>query len=314
MKATEIGRLERVRLREVWEHEAQNFTQWLEKNIDLLGEVIDIEFSDVEREQSAGDFHVDLIAKDDEGNTVVVENQLEKSNHDHLGKIITYAAALDAKIAVWIVSSPRPEHVAAVTWLNESSSASFYIVKVEAVKIGSSPPAALFTLITGPSEETATIQKAKKDIADRHDIRKRWWTLLIEKCKKAGALHKHLTPGSYSWVGTSSGLRGLNFNYVVSQQESGVELYIDRGKDSDDENMEIFHLFHESKVDIEATFGEPLRWDSLEARRACRIRYSISGGYRSDESAWDDVQERKIDAMTRLESALRPYCEKVKKS
>ncbi len=120
-----ISKLERVKLREVWKNEASDFTRWLEENIDILNEVLDITLSNPEREQAAGSFSVDLVAEDQSGNTVIIENQLEKSDHDHLGKVITYLTAFDAKAAVWIVAKPRPEHVKAIAWLNEASSGSF---------------------------------------------------------------------------------------------------------------------------------------------------------------------------------------------
>src|SRR3954469_475192 len=141
-----VGRLERVPLREVWPHEALDFTRWLEENTDVLSEVLDFELQNVERERAAGSFSVDLIGEDGDSRPVVIENQLERSDHDHLGKLITYLTAFDAARAVWIVADPRPEHVGAVTWLNESSSSSFYLLKVEAVRILGSPPAPLLTL------------------------------------------------------------------------------------------------------------------------------------------------------------------------
>ena len=116
---------------------------------------------------------------------------------------------MGAKAAIWIVSDPRPEHVAAITWLNEATSAAFYMVKVEAVRIGSSPAAPLFTLIVGPSEETEEVGHTKREIAERYTIRKRWWTQLIERSAKISKLHAHITPGEYSWIGTSSGVRDL---------------------------------------------------------------------------------------------------------
>lgn len=123
-----IGKIQRVTLREVWKHEALDFTTWLENNIDVLNDALDLSLTNVEREQTAGTFSVDLVAEDDSGNLAVIENQLAKSDHDHLGKLITYLTSLEAKVGVWIVSEPRPEHVKAVSWLNESSSAAFYLV------------------------------------------------------------------------------------------------------------------------------------------------------------------------------------------
>jgi|GEM_PF-1898783 len=149
-----IGKIRGVELREVWRHEAYDFTTWLEHNPDVLSEALGIVIDNVERERSVGNFRVDLRGEDASGNAVVIENQLERSDHDHLGKLITYVAASQAHTAIWIVSDPRPEHVGAITWLNESATADFFLVKVEAIRIGDSPAAPLLTLITGPSAET----------------------------------------------------------------------------------------------------------------------------------------------------------------
>src|SRR5690606_8066214 len=114
-----------------------------------------------------------LVAEDEDGNPVIIENQLGKSDHDHLGKLITYVTAFDAKTGIWIVADPRPEHVNAISWLNQSTSATFYLVKVEAVRVqapGSdqvSPPAPLLTLIVGPDETSKEIGEKKKELADR---------------------------------------------------------------------------------------------------------------------------------------------------
>lgn len=313
MKELDIGRLERVPLREVWPHEAKDFTQWLENNIDVLNDALDLSLINVDREQAAGTFSVDLVAEDEGGGTVIIENQLEKSNHDHLGKLITYLTAMAAKTAIWIVSDPRPEHVAAITWLNESSSAQFYMVKVEAVRIGNSPAAPLFTLIVGPSDEAKEVGQTKKEIAERYTLRKRWWTELVKRSASVNNLHSHITPGEYSWIGTSSGVRGLNLNYVVKQDWCGAELYIDRGKDADDENKNIFDQLAAHKTSIEQAFGGELSWERLDSKRACRIRYaSQEGGYRSAEEDWPEIQDDLIQAMDRLEKALRPHLKKLK--
>ena len=134
-----IGKIQRVPLREVWKHEALDLTKWLQNNIEVLNEPLDLSLSNAEREQSAGDFSVDLVAEDEDGSLVVIENQLEKSDHAHLGKLITYLTAIGAKKAVWIVADPRPEHVAAIAWLNEGSAAAFYLLKIEGIRIGDSP-------------------------------------------------------------------------------------------------------------------------------------------------------------------------------
>jgi hypothetical protein len=203
--------------------------------------------------------------------------------------------------------------VSAINWLNESSSATFYMVKVEAVRIGESPAAPLFTLIVGPSEETKDVGQTKKEIAERYGIRKRWWTTLIERSAKINRLHAHITPGEYSWIGASSGVRGLNFNYVVTQDECAAELYIDRGKDGEEENKSIFDQFLGRRSEIDAAVGAELSWDRLEGKRACRIRLTqTGGGYRSPEDQWPTLQDNIIKGMDRLEKALRPHLKQLR--
>lgn len=313
--SSSIGKLERVPLREVWKHEAHDFTQWLQDNIEVLNETLDLSLANVAREQAAGSFSIDLVAEDEGGGTVIIENQLEKSNHDHLGKLITYLTAMQAKAAIWIVSDPRPEHVAAITWLNESSSAAFYMVKVEAVKIGSSPAAPLFTLIVGPSEEARVVGQIKSELSGRDQLFRKWWNGLIDRSAAVNKLHAHITPSTVHWIGASSGIRGLGLNFVVTQDWCAAELYIDRGKDSDDENKAIFDQLAAHQTEIEQAFGGPLSWERLDAKRACRIRFTNeAGGYRSPEDQWPALQDTVICGMDRLEKALRPHLKLLKLS
>jgi hypothetical protein len=304
-----IQRIERLALRDVWPHEALHFTKWLEENIEVLNEVLEIELDPdgVEREQAAGAFSIDLVAKDRDGRTVIVENQLERTNHDHLGKLLTYTAAMDAKVAVWVSSDPRPEHIAAVTWLNETTGADFYLIKVEAIRIGGSPAAPLFTRIVGPSAEFRQVGEKKRDLADREDIRHRWWVSLIERSTKVTKLHAHITPSTVSWISTASGLPGVSYIYTVTKGGIGVEIYIDRGKDSEDENLAIFRQLEARKDEIEREFGPGLlEWQTLEDRRACRIRCRRdNGGYRSPEADWPRIQDECISDMARLEKVFR---------
>ena len=308
-----IGKINRVPLREVWKHEALDFTKWLEDNLDVLSEAIKVKLSNAEREKNAGDFSFDLVAEDENGNPVIIENQLEKSNHDHLGKIITYLTSFGAKAAVWIVSEARPEHINAISWLNETSAASFYLLKVEAIQIDESKPAPLLTLIVAPSEEGRVIGKKKKEMAERYDIRYRFWTELLDYAKTKTKLHTNISPTDHGWLGTGAGISGLGYNYAITKHEAYVELYIDKGKDSNKENLSIFKQLEASKTEIENVFGGPLEWQELENRRACRIRKTItSGGYRDSEEKWPVIHKTMVDAMIRLEKALTNYIKKIK--
>lgn len=308
--AMHIGRIERVPLREVWQHEAHDFTTWLQDNIELLNETVGLELSSADVEQAAGDFSVDIIAEDLEGNPVIIENQLGQSDHDHLGKLITYLTAIEARSAIWIASDPRPEHVSAISWLNESSSADFYFLKVEAIRIEESVPAPLFTQIVGPSDETRQAGETKRELSERHFIRRDFWSQLLSRAKERTKLHANISPSTNGWVGTGAGLSGLAFNYVIKQHSGRVELYIDRGKNSRDENKEIFDALKEHRADIEETFGSELRWQRLDEAMASRISVEIdAGGYRDDE--WKSVQDMMIDTMIRFAEALQPHIEQL---
>ena len=303
-----IGKIERIKLRDVWKHEALDLTTWLQENIEILNEAIDLNISNPEIEKSAGSFKVDIVAEDDSGNPVIIENQLEKSDHEHLGKLITYLVALEAKTAIWIVADTKPEHLASISWLNESSSANFYLLKLEAIKIGGSSPAPLLTLIVGPSEEGIEVGKAKKEIAERYQIRGKFWTQLLETAKEKSRLHANISPNRHNWLGASAGKQGLGFNYSLRKNEAQVELYIDRGKEKEDENISIFEQLVKEKEAIEESFGDSLEWESLETRRACRIKKIIrKGGYRDAETKWPEIHASMVEAMIRLEKALKPH-------
>jgi len=307
-----IEKIKHLELRDVWRHEAWDFTRWLEENIDVLNDVLDFNLTAVEREQAAGSFNIDLVAEDDSGNLVVIENQLEKSNHDHLGKVITYLTALDAKAAIWIVSDPRPEHIKAISWLNESSSASFYLLKVEAIKIGDSDPAPLLTLIVGPSEEAVIVGKTKKEMKERHILRHKFWSQLLEKAKQKTKLHSNRSPGKDSWISAGAGKSGLGFNYAVRQHDAQIELYINRDRETGEGNKEIFNQLYEKKEQIERDFGASLEWEKLEQKKACRIRKRIEGGGYKDEDKWDDIHEQMINTMIKFEKAVKSHIKNLK--
>lgn len=307
-----VGKLKKIPIRDVWPHEALDFTSWLQDNIEILNETIGINLSSAEREQSAGDFKVDILAEDESGDPVVIENQIGKSDHDHLGKIITYLTSFEAKTAIWLVSDPRPEHITAITWLNETAPEAFYLLRLEAVKIGDSRPAPLFTPIVGPSEESRQIGQKKKEWAEREKLRHKFWNGLLERASTRTNLHKGISPGHDSYINTGAGMAGLSYAYVIRKHDSQVEMYIDRGKGNKEENDKIFNFFKSHQKPIEDEFGDRIDWEYLEGRRACRIaKYIDQGGYRDSEKEWPNTQNIMIEAMIRLEKALSPHLEKL---
>lgn len=307
-----IGKIAKVPLREIWKHEAHDFTTWLEENIEVLRDQFEFELQNIRREHTTGNFNVDLVAEDEDGHVVVIENQLEKSNHDHLGKVLTYLAAVDAHRAIWIVSEARQEHIKAMTWLNESGLAEFYLLKVEGIRIDDSKPAPLFTTIVKPSEEVREAGETKKEYAERHYARKNFWTFLLEQAKTKTKLHAKISPGIYNWIGAGSGFAGITYNYSIAKQDGKIELYIDYDKNDGKDNKRIFDLLLQRKDVIEQAFGETLLWERLDNKRASRITKLYSSGGYADEDNWPVVAGEMTDGMVRLERALTPELQRVR--
>ena len=151
----DLGVLTRGHPREVWANEAQNFTPWLEEHIDLLGEALGMDLEITGREVAVGDFSLDLLGKETgTDRVVIIENQLERTDHDHLGKMLTYAGGLDARVVVWVSGHVRDEHREAIHWLNEQTTdaVAFFAVELEVLKIDDSLPALRFNIVAQPSE------------------------------------------------------------------------------------------------------------------------------------------------------------------
>jgi hypothetical protein len=156
-------------------------------------------------------------------------------------------------------------------------------------------------------------RKERKDKAERYILRKRFWTKLLNYARTKTDLHANISPSEFSFIGTGSGIRGLGYNYTVKQLTGSVELYIDRGSNQDEENNRIFDIFYQKKAAIESELETSLDWQKLDKKRACRIKLIVTdGGYRSDESQWQEVIETMVDSMIALEHAMRPHLESVR--
>lgn len=297
-----IGRLYRVPLRDVWKHEAANFTTWLQDHLDVLSEALDIELNSAEREQPVGDFSVDLVAQDDQGRTVVIENQLEPTDHRHLGQLLTYLSTLVVEVAVWVVSRARPEHVNAINWLNQQTSCVFYLVQVEAFRIDDSAPAALFTLIVGPSEGLREAGQTRRARTEHEAARARFWDGLLAVARERLDLHVEQPSGHYHRLESPGSVQGLRYVYVITRDSARVELVI-HGQQSE-RNRAVFAALRRESAEIEAAFGGPLAW--LQGGHTCRLRHDIALGGLDDEDRWPELIEAMVGAMERLYHAIEP--------
>ncbi len=306
-----VGKIERVPLREVWKHEAYDFTKWLGDNIEILSDAIGINLDNTEIEAAAGSFNVDIVAKDDFGNYVVIENQLEKSNHDHLGKLITYLTMWDAKTAIWIVEEPRAEHIKAVNLLNGLPDTSFYMLKIEAVRIGNSEPAPLLTEIVGPSEAVQRVGTIIKEYSKREKIYLEFWTQLFERLKSKTQLFSSMTPNKKSWVTTGAGISGINYGFALTKDWVKVAIVI---KNSDkDFNKRVFKDLEKNRDEITREFGENLSWElKPESKYSAINRTYEIGEYLNDPDRWIEVQDILIDGMVQMEQAFKPWIARIR--
>lgn len=309
-----IGRLEKVPLRDLWAHEAQNLTVWLAENLNLISDEIGINLTFVERERNIGPFFADIVAEDDRQRLVIIENQLERSDHDHLGKLVTYISNLDAGAAVWITPNPREQHKVAVEWLNKYLPEDIYIflIMIEAFRIGESDVAPKLTVVAGPSSLNKAIGVEQKESATRHIARKAFWTRLLDRAKLQTQLHSSVSPNEDTWLSTGAGISGLTYTYVVNRNTARVEFVI--GSSDKSANKKIFDALALHTTEIEARFGGRLEWTRHDESKVSYIRHNIVGGREGEQAQVDEVQDKMIDAMIRLEYSLRPEIDRLREA
>ncbi len=307
-----ISRLQKVQLRELWAHEAHGFTKWLAENIDFLGEALNLELTLIEREAAAGPFTADILAEDSDGNYVIIENQLEQTDHDHLGKLITYLSNLEAKKAVWITRAPRPEHEKAIHWLNEviPADTAFYLIKLEAYRIDQSAPAPLLSIVAGPSTESKRVGIQKKELAERHILRLEFWKGLLERAKTIAPSLANRTPSKDNWISVGAGKSGFSYSYVIRMEDAHIELYIDVGEA--DRNKQLFDTLATNKDDIQRAFGKPLEWQRLDEKRGCRIRHVFSSSGLSNQERWPELQQHMLETMVSFQRVFREELNKLR--
>lgn len=312
-KKTKIIPLETIPLEKAFPNESKDLTPWLADNIEALGERLGLKLSIEQREKSVGDFRVDLLCQDGEGQKVIVENQVEATDHDHLGKLLTYLVNLDAKIAIWVTSNPRSEHQRVIEWLNEASpnDTAFYLVKVEAIKTGEDIISPLFSVLAKPDNQTKEIGEDKKEWAERHHHRLEFWKGLLERNKAKTKLFSNISPSRYHYISTGSGKAGIHFSYCVYRECGTVELYIDADHDTGKGNKAVFDALHDQREAIEKEFGAPLEWQRLDDKRASRILKTFDTGGLTKPDTWPALQDQMIGAMVRFDSALRPRLAKI---
>jgi hypothetical protein len=318
-----LGRLQEVDLREAWSSESSDFTPWLaqEENLRLLGETIGIELELESQEKEVGPFRADILCKDTASNDwVLIENQLQRTDHIHLGQLLTYAAGLNAVTIVWIAERFTEEHRAALDWLNERTDDNIHLfgLEIELWRIGDSPIAPKFNIISQPNDWSRTVQQAaagSAEVSEHKQLQLRFWTAFREYMERNRSFVKCQKPLPQHWTNHAIGRSGVHLTSIVSiwnsetnsrDPEIRTELYID-GPNAKKE----FAALELQKDSIEAALGFPLTWWNPENKAMCRL-YTRKNADFLDQQLWPQQFEWLRQHVERMHKVFAPIVKNLK--
>lgn len=294
MQSLQLARLERVDLRDVWESEATGFTPWLARaeNIAVLSDTLGIELELEAQEKSVGPFRADILCKDiGTDRWVLIENQLERTDHSHLGQLLTYASGLEAVTIIWIAAKFTEEHRATLDWLNRITDESFrfFGLEVELWRIQQSPPAPKFNIVSKPNDWSHSVAQAARAIDDselsetRLAQRNYWASLNSVLDLERGPISGHRKPQPQSWMNYSIGRSGFSLGATMIRPRRQIrsELYI-----SSPLAKTYLALLRAQKSEIERDLGFALEWEELPSRRDCRISAYLNDVDPENEDDW----------------------------
>jgi hypothetical protein len=305
-----LSKLERVPLRDAWKHEANEFTPWLAEadNLNVLAEALGLsELVLVAAEHWVGDFKLDILCTDGD-EQVIIENQLDKTDHTHLGQIIAYAAGVGAKKVIWVAESFRPEHASALQFLNDNTTddLNFFAVEVELWRIGDSPFAPKFEVVVKPDDWAKSGREQARAAAattPTKQLQQKFWMALIEKLAVAAPQIRPQKPRPQHWLNNSIGRSGFALNITANTRDErlGVELWIEGT-----EAKQHFANLSAHKQEIEDKLGFELDWQELPDAKACRIAAWYPHVSIEDESRWNEYLDWLTQRLVKMDQALRP--------
>lgn len=304
-----LSKLEEIKdLRKVWPHEALDFTPWLsrEENISLLSDAVGIDITVDEKESSVGDFNVDIFASETgTERKIIIENQLEDTNHDHLGKLITYASWKSATVIIWVVKHAREEHKAAIEWLNNHTDADigFFLCEIKLYRIGNSEPAVKFEVVEKPN---AWVKEVKKNdsLNETEQARYDYWVAFEDYAFKNPDFARNFRrrkPSMHHWMNFSIGSSACHIavSQIQQRDELDVELYI-----SDDPDL--YNSLFAHKDDIESVVGLKFDWRELPDRKASRIVIKKPVKL-TDKNKWESQFDWIVNVMLSMKKAFTKH-------
>ena len=311
MTTPNLGRLTNVPPRDVWTHEAHDFTPWLLQNVDVLSDLLGMDLVLDVAEHSVGGFSLDLLGRDlSNDSVVIVENQLAESDHGHLGQILTYAAGTNPTTIVWINTGFRPEHRAALDWLNEHTDPDtrFFGVEIEVVRIGNSPPAPNFRLVAEPNdwEKHVRAATAAGPMSERSRL---YWDFWEQFGARLVTEHPDWTrrkpSTSSSYWELTTGTSGAVISSGFTRQGLIVQIYF---KDADPAvNLARFEALHVKRDQFEQALGENAVWDEMAGRKAARVYVTSPFDDVADVDQWSAMMDWLLDQQVRFRRAIQAF-------
>ena len=285
-----LERLIKVPLREFWSGEASDFTPWLadEENISLLGETIRVELEVEAQERNVGPFRADILCKDTATDDwVLIENQLERTDHTHLGQLLTYAAGLEAVTVVWIAERFTDEHRAALDWLNEitAEGVSFFGLEIELWRIGDSPMAPKFNVVSHPNDWTKTVSRISRaeELTPTNQLYLEYWTGLRDFLKQRNGVINPVEPLPQNWLGFGVGRSHSLLEATINKREKWICVSLAlRGPNAKPH----FYLMEGDRVDIEKEIGAELEWEEKYGQKQSYISLSLYETNLEDRQDW----------------------------
>ena len=310
-----IGKLKKLGLREIkkiWSHEEKDLSPWIAENIDALNEVLNLQIEIESKEEYIHNFRLDLVGTDNFSQMpVIIENQFGRSNHDHLGKLITYSAAKEAGIMIWIANDIQIAHRNAVEWLNEISPQEmmFYGVELEVFQIDNSLPAPNFRIVAGPPPS-----KRKAIVSGEISPRNKRYQVFFDKLRsKILKIQPNFTRAKampQSWWSLGIGRSGFSVaSCFTIDNKFRVEIYIDMGKK--EYNEMAFAELKENRVVIEENISEELIWDPLPDSRACRIYLATDGTIDDNEQKLTEIVDRAAPLIIKFREVFSPLVKNI---
>lgn len=305
-----FGKMKEVDIRDLWKHEQYDFSNWLakEENIEYLNDILGLTLVDIDKEVYVGGYRCDLVANDETSNTkIIIENQLEPTDHDHLGKIITYASGLGASVLVWIVKEAREEHRSAVEWLNNvtSDEVNIFLIEIHAYTIGDSDPAPMFEVVEKPND---FIKSNKNGKGNNKKLNKAssecftFWSKFNEVLVNKGKPFNLRKVTTDHWFDVALGKSGIHVEITLVNKDGhiGVGVYIADDKD-------LFDQLYDNKDEIEKELGFKMEWDRLDNKKASRIKSKIPGLNFDDKNNYPELMDKVIDRAIQIRDVFKKY-------